>query len=72
MLRKIIDHIEYQQTEDGWSSRKVHDDGQSIMERQIIGDEIEAIQAGKRPSWTILGLPKIVVNGKVFKETDEL
>ena len=72
MLRKIIDYIEYQRTEEGWSARKVHDDGQSIMEHKITDAEIKAIEAGKRPAWTILGLPKIVVNGKVFKDNGEL
>ena len=82
MLRKIIDHIEYQQTDEGWTARKVHDDGQSIMEHKITNiwnkikstrdDEIESIKAGNRPIWTILGLPKIVVNQEVFKENGEL
>ena len=72
MLRKIIDHIEYQQTDDGWTARKVHDDGQSIMEHKITDEEIESIEAGNRPAWTILGLPKIVVNQEVFKENGEL
>ena len=72
MLRKIIDNIEYQQTDDGWTARKVHDDGQSIMEHKITDEEIESIEAGNRPTWTILGLPKIVVNQEVFKENGEL
>ena len=72
MLRKIIDHIEYQQTDDGWTARKVHDDGQSIMEHKITDEEIESIEAGNRPTWTILGLPKFVVNQEVFKENGEL
>ncbi len=71
MLTKIIDHIEYTQTEDGWMSRKIHDSGGSIMAHKIGDGEIEAIQAGKRPAWTIIGLPRIIVNDALFKETDE-
>jgi len=42
------------------------------MEHKITDDEIESIQAGNRPIWTILGLPKIVVNQETLKENGEL
>ena len=72
MLRKIIDYIEYNKTDDGWRSQKVHDEGQSLMKHEITEDEIEAIEAGQRPDWTLLGLPEIRVNGDLFKKEGEL
>jgi hypothetical protein len=78
-MPKIIDYVEYRKTEAGWVSRKVHDsdspDGAFEMKRGAqtgIEEDIAAIEAGRRPSWTILGLPRIIVNGQVFKERDEL
>lgn len=78
-MPKIIDYVEYIQTEKGWISRKVHDsdspEGPFEMIRGAqtgIEEDIAAIKAGKRPPWTILGLPRILVNGQVFKERDEL
>ena len=77
-MPKIIDYVEYRKTETGWVSRKVHDtdspEGEFEMMRgaQIgIEGDIAAIEAGRRPSWTILGLPRIVVGGRTFKERDE-
>jgi len=72
MLRKIIDYIEYTKTEDGWSSQKVHDEGESLMKHEIAEGEIEAIESGKRPDWTLLGLPAIRVNGDIFKNEGEM
>lgn len=78
-MPKIIDYVEYRKTDTGWVSRKVHDgdspEGAFEMPRgaqDAIESEIAAIDAGRRPSWTILGLPRIVVNGQVFKDRDEL
>ena len=42
------------------------------MKHEIAEGEIEAIEAGKRPDWTLLGLPEIRVNGDVFKNEGEL
>ena len=74
-MPKIIDFVEYTETDDGWQSRKVHDGGEFVMERRDadrIVEDVEAIQGGQRPSWTLLGLPSIVVNGAVFRERDEV
>ncbi|GIX07807.1 MAG: hypothetical protein KatS3mg115_2210 [Candidatus Poribacteria bacterium] len=74
-MPKILDYIEYVKTEDGWISRKVHDDGDFIMDRrdpEAILEDISYIERGQRPPWTLLGLPRIIVNGKVFRERDEI
>lgn len=78
-MPKIIDYVEYRKTDTGWVSRKVHDadspEGEFEMIRGAqtgIEADIAAIEAGRRPPWTILGLPRIIVNGQVFKNRDEL
>lgn len=80
-MPKVIDYIEYTKTENGWTSRKVHDstspDGEFVMEHGLkyepaIREDVQAIEAGKRPAWTLLGLPQILVNGEVFKDKDQV
>ena len=44
MLRKIIDYIEYSKTENGWTSKKVHDEGQSLMKHEIAEGEIDSFR----------------------------
>ena len=74
-MPKIIDFVEYTRADDGWTSRKVHDGGDFIMEREDaeeIEQDLKAMDAGRRPSWTLLGLPRIIVDGEVFRECDEM
>ena len=74
-MPKIIDYVEYTKTDKSWVSRKVHDDGDFIMERRdkdAILEDVRWIEQGKRPPWTLLGLPRIIVNGEVFRERDEV
>lgn len=74
-MPKIIDNVEFTETESGWTSRKVHDEGAFVMERgnvQEVEADIKEIEAGRRPGWTLLGLPRIVVNGEVFRERDQV
>ena len=74
-MPKIIDYVEYTQTDDGWASRKVHDGGAFVMDRrtsEAVDADIEEIESGKRPSWSLLGLPRVLVNGEVFRERDEI
>ena len=74
-MPKIIEYVEFNQTNGAWTSRKIHDDGDFIMER-VNQDEIDAdiasIEEGRRPAWTLLGLPKIIVNGETFRERDQI
>ena len=74
-MPKILDHVEYTQTDDGWTSRKVHDGGAFLMDRRepkAVDADIQEIESGRRPAWTLLGLPRVVVNGEVFRERDEV
>lgn len=74
-MPKIIDYVEYTLTNDGWTSRKVHDGGDFVMDRrasEAIEADVEEIEGGRRPGWTLLGLPRIVVDGKVFRDRDEV
>ncbi|MBM3217058.1 hypothetical protein FJZ36_19370 [Candidatus Poribacteria bacterium] len=77
-MPKILDYVEYTETDKGWVSRKVHDQGTPAGEFEMvrgaqvaIDTDIEAIRAGIRPAWTLLGLPKIIVNGEVFRQADQ-
>ena len=74
-MPKIIEYVEFNQTNGTWTSRKIHDGGDFIMER-VNQDEIDvdiaAIEEGRRPAWTLLGLPKIIVNGETFRERDQV
>ncbi|MDA1190194.1 MAG: hypothetical protein O3A46_00760 [Candidatus Poribacteria bacterium] len=74
-MPKILDHIEYEKTDNGWVSRKLHDNGDFVMDRREtdrILEDIAEIEAGKRPAWTLLGLPEIRVNGEVFRKRDQV
>lgn len=74
-MPKIIEYVEFNKTDDEWTSRKIHDGGDFIMERinqGEIDDDIAAIEEGRRPAWTLLGLPKIIVNGETFRERDQV
>ncbi len=73
-MPKILDHVEYTKTDDGWTSQKIHDEGDFVMERReqsAIDADIVEIEAGDRPAWTKLGLPRILVNGETFRERDQ-
>lgn len=74
-MPKIIEYVEFNQTNGKWTSRKIHDDGDFIMERinqSEIDEDIAAIEQNQRPPWTLLGLPKIIVNGETFRERDQV
>ncbi|MBT3270566.1 hypothetical protein HN371_25720 [Candidatus Poribacteria bacterium] len=73
-MPKILDYVEYTKSDDGWTSQKIHDEGDFVMERReqdAIDADIREIEAGARPAWTRLGLPRIIVNGETFRARDE-
>jgi hypothetical protein len=73
-MPKILDYVEYIKTDDGWTSQKIHDEGDFVMERReqdAIDADIREIETGVRPAWTRLGLPPIIVNGEPFRARDE-
>jgi len=78
-MPKVLDCVEYRKTDQGWISRKVHDSDSAEGEFEMMrgaqtgfDEDIAAIEAGRRPPWTLLGLPRIIVNGQVFRERDEV
>ena len=74
-MPKIIDHLEFEQEDGKWTSRKIHDGGDFVMERinqEEIDEDIAFIERDERPPWTLLGLPKILVDGEIFRERDQI